>query len=118
MLPVEAVDCDCVAGARATAAAGDAYEVVDVVAAPAPGVVLVVCVPVDEDPVGALAAAITVGVTRTPLVDGELRNVVELGARTFVTAARTFPPARAAMKPTDPGGAITIPIPAASFSIR
>lgn len=69
-------------------------------------------------PVGAFAFARSVAVTTAPLPGVTDRNEDELGWRMFATARGALPSPRAARNPTACGGAITIPIDAASCSIR
>jgi hypothetical protein len=109
----EVVDGDCVAGATALAAVDGRYA-----AAAVPPVVDVVWEPVPGEATGAFAAAIVVAVTSEPLVEDGLRKVVALGERRFANAELRLPAVAPETNPTDPGGAITIPIPAASFSMR
>lgn len=76
---------------------------------------------VEVDPVvpaGALAAASVVAVTISPLVDVSAPNDDALGWWMFASARPALPPGLAARKPTACGGGITMPIDAASCSIR
>ena len=66
----------------------------------------------------ALAAARLAGVTTKPLLELELRNALAVGWWMLAMAAPTLAPWLALRKPTDAGGAITMPIPAATRSIR
>lgn len=76
---------------------------------------------VDVDPVvplGAFAAARVVAVTISPLVGVSDKNEDALGGWMFATACAASPPRRAVRKASACGGGITIPIDAASCSIR
>ena len=76
---------------------------------------------VEVDPVvpaGAFAAASVSAVTISPLVGVSERNDEELGSWMFASACPGLPSAFAARKPTACGGGITMPIVAASCSIR
>lgn len=73
------------------------------------------------DPVaalGAFAAARVVGVTISPVAGIIDKNDDALGWRMFATACLASPPGWAARKATACGGGITMPIVAASCSIR
>ena len=69
-------------------------------------------------PAGAVAAASMSAVTMSPLVGVSERNDDELGSWMFASARPGLPSALAARKPTACGGGITMPMDAASCSIR
>jgi hypothetical protein len=69
-------------------------------------------------PLGAFAAARVLVVTISPLAGTSDRNDDALGWRMFATACLASPPGCAVRKATACGGGITIPIDAASCSIR
>jgi hypothetical protein len=76
---------------------------------------------VEVDPVvpaGAFAAASVVAVTISPLVGVSAPNEDALGGWMLASARPALPPGLAARKPTACGGGITMPIVAASCSIR